>query len=63
MEPKVTAVPESAEPTQRPSDYADDGVDVSLIRAFLAMTPALRLQFVDDRQADLDHIREHMRGR
>lgn len=51
------------EPTSQASDYAEDGVDVSLIRAFLAMTPAQRLEFVDDRQSDLDRIREYLRGR
>lgn len=37
-----------------------DGVDLTLIRAFLALTPAQRLAAVEDRQDDLERIREHL---
>ena len=41
-----------------------DGVDVSLIRRFLALTPAERLEFLDDRCADIERMREwRRRGR
>ena len=40
-----------------------DGVDLTLIRAFLALTPAQRLEFLDDRSADLARIRERNGGR
>lgn len=41
-----------------------DGVDVSLIRRFLALTPAERLEFLDDRCADIERVREwRRRGR
>ncbi|MGH9484861.1 MAG: hypothetical protein ACRD1F_07375 [Terriglobales bacterium] len=45
----------------------NNGVDCTLIRAFLALTPAERLQAIEDRQDDLErilrHIREPGRGR
>ncbi|HXR97327.1 MAG TPA: hypothetical protein VN709_05735 [Terriglobales bacterium] len=43
-------------------DDSGDGVDVSLIRRFLALTPAERLEFLDDRCADIERMRE-WRGR
>ena len=39
-------------------DYSEDGVDLSLIRAFLALTPAERLEFVERHVEDLLAIRE-----
>lgn len=45
------------------AEFDDDGVDLTLIRAFLRLPPAERLQAVEDRQDDLERIREHLRGR
>lgn len=53
--------PEPAEPEL--TAYSDDGVDLTLIRAFLALTPAERLEFLDDRIADLERIRARLRER
>jgi hypothetical protein len=45
-------------------ENSGDGVDVSLIRSFLALTPAERLEFLDDRCADIERMREwRRRGR
>jgi len=38
-------------------DYSPDGVDLSLIRWFLDLTPAERLAFLEDRIADILRIR------
>jgi hypothetical protein len=34
------------EPPPQPPDYSDDGVDLSLVRWMLSLTPAERLQFL-----------------
>jgi hypothetical protein len=39
-------------------DYSEDGVDLSLIRWTLSLTPAERLHFLDERIADIQAIRE-----
>lgn len=39
-------------------DYSDDGVDLSLIRWMLSLTPAERLQFAEDHTNDLLAILE-----
>lgn len=39
-------------------DYSDDGVDLSLIRWMLSLTPLQRLQFLQDRTNDILAIRE-----
>lgn len=39
-------------------DYSDDGVDLSLIRWMLSLTPAQRLQFLQDRIDDVEAIRD-----
>lgn len=49
-------MPDLAENEPPPTDASPDGVDLTLIRAFLALTPAQRLQVVDDRNADLQRI-------
>jgi hypothetical protein len=38
-------------------DYSPDGVDLSLIRWFLSLTPAERLMFLEDRITDVLKIR------
>ena len=38
-------------------DYSPDGVDLSLIRWFVDLTPAERLRFLEDRAADIVRIR------
>jgi hypothetical protein len=38
-------------------DYSDDGVDLTLIRWTLSLSPAERLEFLDDRIADILAIR------
>jgi hypothetical protein len=39
-------------------EYSEDGVDLSLIRWMLSLTPAERLEFVEDRANDILEIRE-----
>lgn len=47
-----------------PAECSADGVDLTLIRAFLALTPAAeRLLAVEDRQADMERIRAHVEER
>jgi hypothetical protein len=43
------------EDTDALTDYAEDGVDLTLIRAFLSLTPAERLAFL---QRQVDAIRK-----
>jgi hypothetical protein len=45
------------EPAPLP-DYSEDGVDLTLIRWMLSLTPAERLQFLQDRINDIKAIRE-----
>ncbi len=47
---------DSTEPAPLP-DYSEDGVNLSLIRWFLSLTPAERLEFLDDRINDILTIR------
>jgi hypothetical protein len=39
-------------------DYSASGVDLSLIRWMLTLTPAERLQLLEDRINDIERIRE-----
>ena len=39
-------------------DYSSDGVDLSLIRWMLSLTPAERLRFLDERIDEILAIRE-----
>ncbi len=39
-------------------DYSDDGVDLSLFRWMLSLTPAERLEFLDDHIRAIESIRE-----
>jgi hypothetical protein len=44
-------------------DYSDDGVDLSLIRWMLSLTPVERLKFLEQRIKDILAIREQNAGR
>jgi hypothetical protein len=44
-------------------DYSEDGVDLSLIRWMLSLTPAERLAFVEERVNDILAIQELNAGR
>ena len=39
-------------------DYSQDGVDLTVIRWFLALTPLERLQILEDTLNDIQMIRE-----
>ncbi|MCX6622298.1 MAG: hypothetical protein NTY38_14765 [Acidobacteria bacterium] len=39
-------------------DYSDDGVDLTLIRWMLSLTPVERVEFLEDRISDIQRIRE-----
>jgi hypothetical protein len=45
------------------TDYSADGVDLTLIRWTLSLTPAERLQFLEERINDVLMIRERNAGR
>jgi len=40
------------------SEYGEDGVDVTLIRWMLSLTPAERLEFLEDRMNSILEIQE-----
>jgi hypothetical protein len=42
----------------RLTDYSPDGVDLTLIRWMLSLTPAERLEFVEQRANEIISIRE-----
>jgi hypothetical protein len=44
-------------------DYSEDGVDLSLIRWTLSLSPLERLQFLEDRINDVLEIRERNAAR
>ena len=44
-------------------EYSEDGVDLSLIRWMLSLTPAERLQFLEERIEEIRAIRELNAGR
>jgi len=48
---------DATEPAPLP-DYSEDGVDLTLIRWTLSLTPAERLQFLQRRINDIQAIRE-----
>jgi hypothetical protein len=52
-----------AETSAMEPDYSEDGVDLSLIRWMLSLTPAERLQFVEERSEEIQAIRELNAGR
>ncbi|MDQ6664767.1 MAG: hypothetical protein M3Z23_10275 [Acidobacteriota bacterium] len=45
------------------TDYSDDGVDLTLIRWMLSLTPRERLQFLEERTGEILPIRERNAGR
>lgn len=45
------------EPAGGPTDYSPDGVDLTLIRWTLSLTPAQRLEFLERRVAAITEIR------
>ncbi|MDP8980718.1 MAG: hypothetical protein M3O35_09020 [Acidobacteriota bacterium] len=45
------------------SAYSEDGVDLSLIRWMLSLTPAERLQFLEERSEEIQAIRDLNAGR
>jgi hypothetical protein len=56
--------PDSAAAERAPlPDYSEDGVDLSLIRWMLSLTPAERLEFLEERMQDIAAIRERNAGR
>lgn len=54
------AVDPNVNPAECPPlpDYSEDGVDLSLIRWMLSLTPAQRLQFLQERIEEIQGIRE-----
>ena len=42
----------------RLTDYSTDGVDLTLIRWMLSLTPAERLEYLEERVNDIISIRE-----
>ncbi len=53
-----TKDPDRDESSDAPSCYTADGVDVSLIRWMLSLTPAERLEFLQQQIDDITAIRE-----
>jgi hypothetical protein len=51
-EPMATSDPASL------TDYSPDGVDLTLIRWMLSLTPAQRLEYLEERVNDIITIRE-----
>jgi hypothetical protein len=45
------------------TDYSPDGVDLTLIRWMLSLTPAERIEFLEQRVNDIIAIRELNAGR
>ncbi len=45
------------------TDYSPDGVDLTLIRWMLSLTPAERIEFLEQRVNDILAIRELNAGR
>ncbi len=44
--------------SDRLTDYSADGVDLTLIRWMLSLTPAERLEYLEERVNDIISIRE-----
>jgi hypothetical protein len=53
-------VPEDRESdaAEKLTDYSEDGVDLTLIRWMISLTPAQRLQFLDERIEEIETIRK-----
>jgi len=50
-------LPKDAEP-EKLTDYSEDGVDLTLIRWMLSLTPQERLEFLNERVNEIRAIRE-----
>ena len=48
----------ATDPQSDLTDYSPDGVDLAVIRWMLSLTPAERLEFLEQRMNDLIAIRE-----
>ena len=53
----IEAVPTDRDAADYRADYSDDGVDLSVIRWMLSLTPAQRLGFLEQRINDVLAIR------
>ena len=53
MPPEEQDLPPELQP-----DYSEDGVDLSLVRWMLSLTPAERLQVLEQHSADLEEMRK-----
>jgi hypothetical protein len=55
----MSVISENREPEEQPppTDYSDDGVDLSLIRWMLSLTPAERLQYLQNHVNEILAIR------
>jgi hypothetical protein len=53
MPPEEQDLPPELQP-----DYSQDGVDLSLVRWMLSLTPAERLQVVEQHSTDLEDMRK-----
>lgn len=53
---------DTAEPAPAP-DYSEDGVDLTLIRWMLSLTPAERLEFLEERINEIGAIRDLNAGK
>lgn len=53
----------SSTDTNRLTDYSQDGVDLTLIRWMLSLTPQERLRFLEQRTNDILAIRERNAGK
>ncbi|HUK17089.1 MAG TPA: hypothetical protein VLW65_11780 [Bryobacteraceae bacterium] len=52
------------QPEEAPqAEYSEDGVDLSLLRRMLSLTPAERLQILEEHVTDILTIRELNAGR
>lgn len=49
MKPANTSADDAAEDDVPPTDYSEDGVDLTVIRWMLSLTPAERLRILEDR--------------
>ena len=47
-----------SETTNQPPEYSPEGVDLTLIRWFLTLTPAQRLAALEEHLDDLEQMRE-----
>jgi hypothetical protein len=50
------------QPEHGGSEYSEDGVDLTLIRWMLSLTPSERLQVVEDHANEIIELRESIRA-